>query len=55
MDDFIIKIVVTHSLVFQHDFVQIRGDGNIAFFVPFTMEKDYIISDIFTLDFTDFC
>lgn len=54
VDDLILEVEAFDSAVFQNCTFQIGGEGNMAFFVAFAMEKDHIVPDVFFQNVTHF-
>ena len=52
-NDLIIEVVVTHTLVLQHDPSQVGRNGDVPFFIALAVDQDDIIPDVFTLDVAD--
>jgi hypothetical protein len=53
-NDFVSEILFFDPAVFQDCPLQIRGEGDVAFFVAFAMEKDHIVPDVFFQNVTHF-
>lgn len=53
-NDFVSKVLFLDSAVFQDRPFQIGGEGDMAFFVAFAMEKDHIVPNVFFQNVTHF-